>query len=155
MGFGLPAAIGAALAEPDRPTVVLLGDGAFNMSATELTTVVREKIPLVIILINDGWLSQIRHQQIVSGTSESMTRLSLPNIGTFAESIGLRYMEGGRDLSDQLRKSINRGEPVLIELKAEDSPGFKRLRTISGVKRSVRNAVGPRNIGIIKKALRR
>lgn len=154
MGFGIPAAIGAALAEPDRPTVVLIGDGAFNMSATELTTVVREKIPLIIILINDGWLSQIRHEQVVGGTSEKMSKLLLPNIKMFANSIGIRYLAGGRNLADQLRECLARKEPVLVELSAEDSPGFNKLKTISSAKRAVRNVVGSRNLKILKKILR-
>ena len=54
MGFGLPAAIGAKLAAPERPVVAVLGDGGFAMSGMELLTAVREKIPLTVIVFNDG-----------------------------------------------------------------------------------------------------
>ncbi len=63
MAFGLPAAIGAKLARPDRDVVALLGDGAFLMTAMELLTAVRAGIDLTVVVFQDGQYGLIRRQQ--------------------------------------------------------------------------------------------
>lgn len=63
MGFALPAAIGASLAYGKKPVVVIVGDGAFQMNIQELQTVVRNRIPLKIIVINNNCLGMIRQFQ--------------------------------------------------------------------------------------------
>ena len=57
MGFGLPAALGAKAAFPERTVVAVVGDGCFLMSGMELATAVQENLPVVVILVNDGSLS--------------------------------------------------------------------------------------------------
>lgn len=63
MGFGLPAAIAAKLCRPDTPVCCVLGDGGFLMSAGELATAAREKLPLVIVIFTDNDLALIRIKQ--------------------------------------------------------------------------------------------
>lgn len=63
MGFGLPAAIAAKLCRPDMPVCCVLGDGGFLMTAGELATAVREKLPLVIVIFTDNDLALIRIKQ--------------------------------------------------------------------------------------------
>ncbi len=63
MGFGLPAAIGAAIAEPGFDVVCICGDGGFRMTSAELSTAVRYKIPLKIIVLNNGCLGMVRQWQ--------------------------------------------------------------------------------------------
>lgn len=63
MGFGLPAAIAAKLSRPDTPVCCVLGDGGFLMTAGELATAVREKLPLVIVIFTDNDLALIRIKQ--------------------------------------------------------------------------------------------
>lgn len=63
MGFGLPAAIAAKLCRPDAPVCCVLGDGGFLMTAGELATAVREKLPLVIVIFTDNDLALIRIKQ--------------------------------------------------------------------------------------------
>jgi len=60
MGFGLPAAIGAWLAEPSRPVVLIDGDGSFQMNIQELATVVANEIPLKIFVLNNSFLGMVR-----------------------------------------------------------------------------------------------
>src|SRR5262249_21157489 len=57
MGYGIPAALGARAAFPDRPIVAVVGDGCFLMSAMELATAVQEDLPIIIILVNDSCLT--------------------------------------------------------------------------------------------------
>ncbi|MGH7018288.1 MAG: thiamine pyrophosphate-binding protein [Brevundimonas sp.] len=63
MGFGLPAAIAAKLCRPDTPVCCVLGDGGFLMTAGELATAVREKLPMVIVIFTDNDLALIRIKQ--------------------------------------------------------------------------------------------
>jgi acetolactate synthase-1/2/3 large subunit len=65
MGFALPGAIGAKLVEPDRPVVALVGDGALGMTMGELETVVREKLPICIVIMNDLGYGNIRQEELV------------------------------------------------------------------------------------------
>jgi acetolactate synthase-1/2/3 large subunit len=63
MGFALPAAIGASLANEKKPVVVIAGDGAFQLNLQELQTVVRNRLPLKIIILNNECLGMIRQFQ--------------------------------------------------------------------------------------------
>ena len=63
MGFGFPAAIGAQLAAPDKTVVAVVGDGGFQMTLSELSTAVNEKLPIKILLINNNYLGMVRQWQ--------------------------------------------------------------------------------------------
>ena len=63
MGFGLPAAIGAQLARPDKLVFALVGDGGFQMSIPELATVANHALPVKIIVMNNGYLGMVRQWQ--------------------------------------------------------------------------------------------
>lgn len=63
MGFGFPAAIGAQVAAPDRTVVSITGDGSFQMNIQELTTAVREKLPITVVILRNGSLGMVRQWQ--------------------------------------------------------------------------------------------
>ncbi len=63
MGYALPAALGAKAAFPDRVVVAVVGDGGFLMSGMELASAVQEKLPIVVVLVNDNCLSLIKSSQ--------------------------------------------------------------------------------------------
>jgi acetolactate synthase-1/2/3 large subunit len=63
MGYGLPAALAAQLVHPDRLVVAFAGDGCFQMSAHELATAVQERLPIVVVVVNNGTLGTIRMHQ--------------------------------------------------------------------------------------------
>jgi acetolactate synthase-1/2/3 large subunit len=65
MGFALPGAIAAQLLEPGRPVVALVGDGALGMTMGELETVVRERLPICIVIMNDVGYGNIRQEELV------------------------------------------------------------------------------------------
>ncbi len=67
MGFGLPAAIAAKLARPDRPVVALIGDGCFQMTVGEVAVARRLGLSLPIVVLDDGWLSLIQVKQVRRG----------------------------------------------------------------------------------------
>ena len=63
MGFGLPGAIAAKLAHPDKPVVCILGDGCFQMTCGELATMRRSKLAIPVVVLDDRWLSLIQIKQ--------------------------------------------------------------------------------------------
>ena len=63
MGYGLPAAIGAKAARPDATVVCIDGDGCFQMTCQELATAALERLPIVAVIINNGWLGMVRQWQ--------------------------------------------------------------------------------------------
>ena len=63
MGFGLPAAIGAQFARPDKLVFAMVGDGGFQMSIPELATIVNHALPIKIIVMNNGYLGMVRQWQ--------------------------------------------------------------------------------------------
>ena len=63
MGYGIPAAIGAKAARPDATVVCIDGDGCFQMTCQELATAALERLPIVAVIINNGWLGMVRQWQ--------------------------------------------------------------------------------------------
>ena len=63
MGYGLPAAIGASLGNPDRPVIVIAGDGGIQMNIQELATAVVQELPIIICILNNGYLGNVRQWQ--------------------------------------------------------------------------------------------
>jgi acetolactate synthase-1/2/3 large subunit len=75
MGVGVPAAVGAALATPGTPVVLAVGDGGIRMYPESITIAVREKLPLLVMLIADGFLSSVRQSAAQRSLSESALRV--------------------------------------------------------------------------------
>ena len=154
MGFGLPAAIGAKLAAPDRPVVVVIGDGGFLMSGLELVTAVRDSIPVVVIVFNDGQLNLIRMQQLREFGHSHGVALRVPDLGRLAESFGARYSASSGDIAGRIREAIFEAQPTLIEVAVGDSPTIARVRTRSLARGAVRRVLGRRLLGWLKGRLR-
>jgi acetolactate synthase I/II/III large subunit len=91
MGFALPSAIGAKMACPDKEVWVVAGDGGFQMTAAELSTIVQEKIKINIAIINNGYLGMVRQWQefFYDGNYES-TPLVSPDFVKLADAHGIR-----------------------------------------------------------------
>jgi acetolactate synthase-1/2/3 large subunit len=155
MGFGLPSAIAARLAAPNRPVVALLGDGGMFMSGLELATAVREKIDLTVIVFNDGYLNQIRMQQLNDAGRDHGVTLPDLDFQALAAAVGAQFLscEGG-DISALAH--AGRGPGVtLIEVPVRDSRAIDRAATRSRVKTYMRRAVGKRATGLLRRLLRR
>ncbi|OGP75997.1 MAG: hypothetical protein A2W09_06680 [Deltaproteobacteria bacterium RBG_16_50_11] len=155
MGFGLPAAIGAKLAAPERPVVVLLGDGGFAMTGMELLTAVREKIPLTAIVFNDGRLNLIRLQQFSNfGSSESVDILN-PDFEMFAASVGIRYALVDGNAEQVLRSAVAGDEVTLVEVLVGDSPAIHLARAKGLTRETARRILGPGIVRWFKHWMRR
>jgi len=123
MGYGLPAAIGAAFGVTDRPVVLFCGDGGFMMNVQELVTAVHYKVPVKIFLINNSFLGMVRQwQELFHQEKYSFTDLgdSNPDFVKVAEAFGCRAMRAENPV--EAKKAItealawNEG-PVFVEFK--------------------------------------
>lgn len=91
MGFGFPAAMGAAVACPDRTVVCITGDGGFQMTSMELATAVEHKLPVKIAIMNNGYLGMVRQwQELFYGGRYSSSHLepTNPDFVKLAEAYG-------------------------------------------------------------------
>ena len=119
MGYGLPAALGAKAALPERTVATVVGDGCFLMSGMELATAVQEKLPIIVILINDGSLTLIKAIQQRRYESRFLgVDLVNPDFQLFAQAFGVRFWRVGSDdgFAKALREAVDADEPALIEV---------------------------------------
>ncbi len=151
MGFGVPAALGAALAAPERRVVALVGDGTLQMTLAELGTIARERIPLVVIVFSDGWLGQIRMQQIEWGGEECETRLADIDLEHIASAFGIHYQRCERSIRTELERALASGEPALLEVVVADPPRLADLKASLRRKQRVKDILGPRATNLLKK----
>jgi thiamine pyrophosphate-dependent acetolactate synthase large subunit-like protein len=124
LGFGFPASLGAALAGAG-PTVCLCGDGGFMYACGELATVVQERIPLTIVLVDDGGYGMLRFDQQLSGERPFGVDLVTPDFVALAASFGVpadRVAGFGPEFERALRDSIAAGEPRMIVVRATLKP---------------------------------
>jgi len=91
MGFGLPAAIGAQIAQPDAEVWAVVGDGGLQMTVQELATVAQEQLPIKIALCDNGYLGMVRQwQEMFYHKNYESTRLVNPDFVKLAEAYGIR-----------------------------------------------------------------
>lgn len=127
IGYGLPGAIGAALAKPAGPVVGITGDGGFNMSAGELETAVRERLDLVLIVVNNaasGYVKALQHAVYGAGNYES-SDLSDIDYSRLAEAYGCRGIRVDRPdaLAGAIHSALTEsGRPVLIDVAVTRDP---------------------------------
>jgi acetolactate synthase-1/2/3 large subunit len=121
MGYGLPAALGAKAAWPDRKVVAVVGDGGLQMSAMELATAVQEKLAVVTLLINDSCLTLIRATQDIRHEGRHIAvALQNPDFGLLTRSFGVRYWRADRDsLESALEEALASDVPGLVEVRPE------------------------------------
>lgn len=138
MGYGLPAAIAAKLAHPDRSVVALAGDGCMLMTGQELATAVQYGLPIVLIVANNAMYGTIRMQQErhypgrVVGTS-----LVNPDFAALARSFGAAGATITRteDFGAVLDRALSASIPTVIELKL-DREAISPRQTLSAIRGS-------------------
>jgi len=121
MGFGLPAAIGAQFARPDKLVFALVGDGGFQMSIPELSTIASSGLPIKIVVMNNGYLGMVRQWQELFYNN----RMSAVELDCFpdAEKLAAAYGFKGRtidkpwELSSALEDAVQEPGPYLLNVK--------------------------------------
>jgi acetolactate synthase-1/2/3 large subunit len=124
LGFGFPASLGAGLAGAG-PTVCLVGDGGFMYACGELATVVQERIPLTIVLVDDGGYGMLRFDQELAGEEPFGVDLVAPDFEALAASFGVPAVavEGfGPEFERELELSVAAGVPRMLVVRARLKP---------------------------------
>lgn len=118
MGFGLPAAIAAKLAEPQRQSVAVVGDGGFAMLMADFVTSVKYDLPITVVLFNNSRLGMIKFEQEINGIPEFGTDLLNPNFAMYAEACGGDgiLVRDPDDVEDALREALHKGRPTLVDI---------------------------------------
>jgi acetolactate synthase-1/2/3 large subunit len=134
MGFALPAAIGAALAGPDRPVVALTGDGGLLMCAAELLTAVRERLPIVTIVFSDASLTLIEIKQQHKRYSSAGVALGSIDWTALARSFGATpfVARDDRELGDAIDRAVRCEGPSLIEARIDRSNYARTFQAVRG-----------------------
>ncbi|KUO66391.1 MAG: acetolactate synthase catalytic subunit [Gracilibacter sp. BRH_c7a] len=119
MGFGLPAAIGAQIAAPDRLVFLVTGDGSFQMSIQELATTVQHQLPIKIILMNNGVLGMVRQLQKMF-YEERFNEIQLhsnPNFIKVAEAYGIKgiSIDTPEQVEPAIKEALATPGPVLLD----------------------------------------
>jgi len=118
MGFGLPAAIGAQVAEPDREVWAVVGDGGFQMTLHELATAVQEQLPIRIAVCNNGYLGMVRQwQEFFYDQRYEATNLLNPDFVKLAEAYGVGGWRVSRpdEVEDAVAEARAHDGPALVE----------------------------------------
>ena len=134
MGFALPAAIGAALADRDRRVVALTGDGGLLMCAAELLTAVREKLPIIVVVFSDASLSLIEIKQQRRQYAPSGVSIGCVNWPKLAESFGVApYVAASEaELASAVEHAMANEGPSLIEAKIDKSNYARTVAAVRG-----------------------
>ncbi len=121
MGFGLPAAIGAQFARPDKLVFAIVGDGGFQMSIPELATIANHALPIKIVVMNNGHLGMVRQwQELFYNNRLSQVELScFPDVEKLAGAYGFkgRAVEDVREMPKALRDAVAEPGPYLLNVK--------------------------------------
>lgn len=123
MGFGLPAAIGAQVAQPDKKVVLITGDGGLQMNSQELLLLKAYNIPVKVVIINNGFLGMVRQwQELFNQRRYSFVDLEVnPDFETLAKAYGVQgvTLSTIEELRSQLRDLILSDEPAVINCVVE------------------------------------
>ena len=121
MGYGLPAALGAQAAFPDRQVIDISGDGSFQMNSQELATLVQYRLPVKIVILNNNFLGMVRQwQQLFFDKRYSQTCMELPiDFVKLAEAYGATGLRATKpdQVEDVIRQAFDTPGPVIMEFK--------------------------------------
>lgn len=122
MGFALPAAIGAKMAKPDRDVVAVIGDGGYQMTIQELGTIFQTRVPVKIVLLNNGFLGMVRQwQQMFFDRRYASTTMVNPDFITIAKGyhIQANQVTERSQLESAIKEMMQSDEAYFLEVKVE------------------------------------
>jgi acetolactate synthase I/II/III large subunit len=124
MGYGIPAAVGAKAARPEATVVCVDGDGCFQMTAQELTTAVTEDLPIIVVLVNNGYLGMVTQWQDMffdGRRSHVGLGVDVPDYVKLAEAYGGVGMlvESEAELEPALREALALNRTVVIDCRVD------------------------------------
>ena len=119
MGFALPAAIGAKIATPERQVVAVMGDGSFQMNEQELGTIMQEKLPVKMIILNNGSLGMVRQwQDLFYNGRRSFVDMRNPDFVALAGAYGIlgERINGRTKLKNALDRMLRAKGAYLLDI---------------------------------------
>ncbi len=119
MGFGFPAAIGAAIAQKEVPVFAVVGDGGFQMNIQELATVAEYNIPVKTVIINNNALGMVRQwQELIYEGRYSESTPKNPNFAKIAEAFGVKGIRvtNASELSAAIEEALAYDGPVVLDV---------------------------------------
>jgi len=137
LGFELPTGLGAQVGRPDRRVVITVGDGGFLFNVQELATAVQHRIPVTVVVFNDGAYGNVKRMQQQRFGRTIASDLRNPDFLRLADAFGLRgvRVESPDGLTGAVRDALDGDEPVLIEVPVGEMPDpwpvLRRLQTAS------------------------
>jgi acetolactate synthase-1/2/3 large subunit len=139
MGYCVPAAIGAQLANPDKQVVGIVGDGAFLMTCMEILTATSENLGVVYFVFHDGELAQIAQGQQIPYNRKVCTVLGKISLQGVADAVGARYLQlkSNADIDSTIGQALSQAgdqAPVIVDVNIDYS---KRTRFTQGVVKAV------------------
>lgn len=118
-GYAFPTAMGAKVGRPDRPAIAYVGDGAWGMSLAEVMTCVRENIPVVAVVFNNGqWGAEKKNQIDYFSNRFLGTNLANPNFADVAKAMGAEgiTIAHADEVGDALKKAVASNKPTVINM---------------------------------------
>ncbi len=124
MGYGIPAAVGAKAARPDATVVCVDGDGCFQMTCQELATAVLEQLPIVVVLVNNGYLGMVRQWQDMffdERLSQIHLTHSVPDYAMLAEAYGALGLTVNteEELVPALEQALTAGRTAVVDCRVD------------------------------------
>ncbi|MGH8984059.1 MAG: biosynthetic-type acetolactate synthase large subunit, partial [Acidimicrobiia bacterium] len=124
MGYGLPAAVGAKAARPEATVVCIDGDGCFQMTCQELATSVLEGLPIVVVIVNNGWLGMVRQWQEMfydGRFAETHLTHQVPDYAQLAEAYGCAgfTVSSEDDLEPVLEEALASGRTAVVDVRCD------------------------------------
>ena len=124
MGYGIPAAVGAKAARPDATVVCVDGDGCFQMTAQELATAVLEELPIIVVIVNNGYLGMVRQWQDMffdERFSQIHLTQTLPDYAALARAYGgLGFtVENDEELEAALKGALASGRTCVVDARVD------------------------------------
>jgi acetolactate synthase-1/2/3 large subunit len=120
MGYGVPAAIGAAIVQPGRQVICFVGDGGFLMTGQEIATAFHHQVAPIVLVFNNRMYGTIRmYQERVYPERISGTELTNPDFAKFIEAFGGHgeIVERTEELVPAYRRAAASGKPAIIEIR--------------------------------------
>ena len=124
MGYGIPAAVGAKAARPDATVVCIDGDGCFQMTQQELATSVLEDLPIVVVIVNNGYLGMVRQWQDMffeERFSQIHLTHSVPDYAGLARAYGALGFtaESESEVADALEEALASGQTAVVDARVD------------------------------------
>ena len=123
MGYGFPAAMGAKVGRPDKTVIDIAGDGSFQMNSQELATVVQNEIPVVVVILNNGYLGMVRQwQELFYERRYSCTfikgSVDFVKLAEAYGALGLRA-ERPSEVGPAIEEAVRSGRPAVVDVIVE------------------------------------